>query len=93
LAGLNHPDRTTDPAFSVLVVRAWKLAVPENHYLERPKDRLVHGPLQALHAAVINVSILELCNVAIEGPEFMGARAYFSCRNSTNHGICAVDGA
>jgi hypothetical protein len=31
---------------------------------------LVHGPLQALHAAVINVSTLELRNVAIEGPEF-----------------------
>ena len=41
-----------------------------NHYWERPKDRLVHGPLQALHAAVINVSTLELRNVAIEGPEF-----------------------
>jgi hypothetical protein len=44
------------------------LAVPGNHYWEQPKDRLVHGPLQALHAAVINVSTLEVCNVAIEGP-------------------------
>jgi hypothetical protein len=44
--------------------------VPGNQYWERPKDRLARGPLQALHAAVINVSILELCNVAIEGPEF-----------------------
>jgi len=43
--------------------------VPGNQYWERPKDRLVLGPLQALHAAVINVSTLELRNVAIEGPE------------------------
>ena len=38
-----------------------------NQYWERPKDLLVHGPLQALQVAVINVSILELYNVAIEG--------------------------
>ena len=45
--------------------------MPGNQYWERPKDRLVHGPLQAPHTAVINVSILlELCDLAIEGPAF-----------------------
>jgi hypothetical protein len=58
LAELNHLGRTTDPAFSVLIVRAWKQAVLGNQSWERPKDRLVHWPLQALLAAVINISIL-----------------------------------
>ena len=40
--------------------------MPENQW-ERPEDRLVHGPLQALPTAVINISILELRDVAIEG--------------------------
>jgi len=39
-----------------------------NQHWERPKDRLVQWPLQALHAAVINISIFKLFNVAIERP-------------------------
>ena len=37
--------------------------MPRNQYWERSKNRLVHGPLQALLTAVINIS------KAIEGPE------------------------
>ena len=40
--------------------------MPGNQYWERLKGPLVHGPLQALLAAVINISIFNLCNVAIE---------------------------
>lgn len=40
--------------------------MPGNQYWKRLKDLLVHGPLQALLAAVINISIFNLCNVAIE---------------------------
>lgn len=40
--------------------------MPGNQYWERLKGLLVHGPLQALLAAVINISIFNLCNVAIE---------------------------
>jgi len=44
--------------------------VPGNQYWKRLKDLLVHGPLQALLAAVINISIFNLRNVAIECREF-----------------------
>jgi hypothetical protein len=43
------------------------LVVSGNQFWERLKDLLVHGPLQALLAAVINISILNLGNLTIEG--------------------------